>query len=459
MGIPTRKEIDAKKQDINVLYGKISEVESSLKEEKKVNARLRSDLGAKVHQLTSIEKSIVEEQEHYRWTKSDNSSRIVVISGEGEGRIAQMDDLDHSMQVEMAEHDFLEEENERLHARLKELAMEHYQATAAQTEEREQRKQNSFEMRATMEQILRRTLKEVDLEYMMKARAKMDAEADWARQENAKLKKEAVKRQENCASLVRQQQESYEDLVRVKTQKDVVEETALKQEESSHLAALALEEARGTNARLGECVGDFLQEIDMLLAQVDHKKALRKELSGHQAVLARAEAERRRVQRGVVLTCRKSVDRGLKVNEQSRKREGGRLTKGFAIMGDSTSTSAGSSAPPAEESSAEREGDEQSVASLDVRSVRTSDTSFSQHTSMTFLNSEAVALEMQRQEALRREDLDAEATWNSARSDVHVATKLRMEIRKMRQRELRDSLRQEAQMLSKASSGESKGQR
>ena len=55
-----------------------------------MNSRLRGDLTAKVHQLTTIEKTIVEEQEHYRWTKSDNTSRIRVISSEGEARIVEM---------------------------------------------------------------------------------------------------------------------------------------------------------------------------------------------------------------------------------------------------------------------------------------------------------------------------------------------------------------------------------
>ena len=69
MPLLSRKELDAKKQDINNLYGKLSEVESTLKEERKINARLRSDVTSKIGQLTKLEETIVTEQETYEWKR------------------------------------------------------------------------------------------------------------------------------------------------------------------------------------------------------------------------------------------------------------------------------------------------------------------------------------------------------------------------------------------------------
>ena len=60
-----------------------------------------------------------------------------------------------------------------------------------------------------------------------------------------------------------------------------------------------------------------------------------------------------------------------------------------------------------------------------------------------FLNNEETALALERREE-QKVEMDAEAAWNSSKSDVHVATKLRLEIRKMRKRDLRESLRAEA---------------
>lgn len=274
MPIPTRKEIDAKKQEINNLYGKLSEVESGLKEEKKINERLRGDLSTKTQQLIGVEQSIVEEQTSYQWNKTSMTTKMLTIRTEGEEQIKQLDNVEGGLNIEMAEHDLLEEENERLHSRLKTLATEHFQSSLVQKEEREQRKQKSFEMRATMEQILRRTLKEVDQEYMLKANDKMDKEAEWARLENIKLKKEAGKRQENCATLVRQQQESYEELVQVKVQTGVLQETAQKQEESSVMARVVLEEIKSKNHAMEDRLDFMRLEISALTAQLDHKKQL-----------------------------------------------------------------------------------------------------------------------------------------------------------------------------------------
>jgi hypothetical protein len=431
--IPTRKELDAKKQEINVLYGKVSEVESSLKEEKKINARLHGDLSVKMNQLTATEKSIVEEQETYRWTKDDANTKMKLISVSGDERIQELDNIENELSIEMAEHDLMEEENQRLHSRLKILATEHYNATTQQKEEREIRKQSSFEMRATMEQILRRTLKEVDREYMLKANDKMDNEANWARQENAKLKKEAIKRQENCASLVRQQQESYEELVTVKVQKDVLEEAAIKQEESSRQAQLHLENIVDVNIRLSDRVSELEADIEILVSQVEHKKSLQIELQKQQRILAKAVEERKKIQRDVVMTIRKSVDRGLNIAAQNRKREGKKLTKGFSMM------SGDPDAAPVEGENNQAKKDSPIPVEDDDQTVSTV------VTSMTFLNNEEVALQMEREELLKiQEEEDAEASWNSKKSDIHVATKLRQEIRKIRKRELRESLRKEA---------------
>jgi len=168
MPLPSRKELDVKKQEINILYGKLSEVEATLKEEKKINARLRSDLKAKVAQLGSIETSIVEEQEHFVWNRNTVHNEAFIIQTEGNDTIKELDAQKNAIEIEIAEHDLMEEENIKWHSRLKKLATEHYQQTLQQTAEREMRKQKSFEMRATMEQILRKTLKEVDKEYMVR---------------------------------------------------------------------------------------------------------------------------------------------------------------------------------------------------------------------------------------------------------------------------------------------------
>ena len=440
MPVPTRKETDAKKQEINNLYGKLSEVESGLKEEKKINERLRGDLATKTQQLISVEQAIVEEKTAYQWSKDGMTTRMHTIRREGEEQITQLDNVESGLSIEMAEHDLLEQENERLHARLKKLAAEHFQSSLVQSAEREQRKQKSFEVRAIMEQILRRTLKEVDQEYMLKASDKMGKEAEWARLENIKLRKEAGKRQENCATLVQQQQESYEELVQVKVQTGVLQETTQKQEESSVMARVVLQEIKGQNVAMEERLDFMRLEIAALSAQLDHRRTLQAELLDLRKLQAKAEAERKSSCKSVVLTCRKSVQKALVISVQDSKRKGARLTQGFKQLGGAeVEAGVGTGPHRAAGETKDRDDDDHSV--LSNKSAESQST--------LFLNSErAVRVQQDREEAaaeaLRKADADADAAWNSSKSDVHVATKLRVEVRKMRKRELREQLRAEA---------------
>jgi hypothetical protein len=463
MVIPTRKEVDAKKQEINNLYGRLSEIESGLKEEKKINSRLRSDLSSKTQQLLALEKTIVSEQETYLWVKTSTLASIAAIKSEGGTRIDELDSIVGELNVDMAEHDVLEEENQRLHQRLKLVAMEHYQASLVQKEERELRKQKSFDTRATMEQILRRTLKEVDMEYMLKANDKMDHEANWARIENAKLKKEAGKRQENCATLVQQQKDSYEELVLVKVHKDVLQGMAVKQEDVAALAKENLEKVRQQNADLEEQASSLQIGIEALSLQVEEKKHLQEELRKLKAVLSKAEFERKSLCKSVVKTCRKSIVRGLEIAARDNKRKGAKLTKGFqGISGDNAAAADGSnSAPvlasaPASPLNGTRYGSEEHKhaggQADDDRTVNSQETADSLVTGSqasigtTFLNDEAVAIQIHKdaEDAEQKALAVAESAWNSKKSDVHVATRLRVEIRKMRKRELREKLLQDA---------------
>lgn len=446
MPIPTRKEVDAKKQEINNLYGKLSEVESGLKEEKKINARLKGDLATKTQQLLSLEQSIVAEQETYRWSKSDTLTSLGVIRSEGGARVLELDTIAGDMSVDMAEHDWMEEENLRLHQRLKLLAMEHYQASIVQKEERELRKQKSFDTRATMEQILRRTLKEVDLEYMLKANDKMDHEANWARIENAKLKKEAGKRQENCATLVQEQKDSYEVLVMVKVQKDVLLGMASRQEDSSKLAQAQVEDIKNKNEDLEEKAKGLRVGIESLTMQLNHKKRLQVELGKLKTILARAEAKRKSICKAVVLTCRKSVSRGLDIALKDNKRKGAKLTKGFQNLSGDPNPAREGAGTGAEEVKQSLADDDRSVGTAASASTYDTGVSTRYSASTTFMNDEDVMIRLQHeaQEAEVKAIADAEAAWNSSRSDVHVATRLRLEIRKMRRRELRERLLQDA---------------
>ena len=160
-----QREIDLKKQEVNTLESKISEVESSLKEEKKVNFRLRSDVEKKIQQLMATEESIAREQERFRWQREEILSNTVNVSEKSEHRLKQLSDRYNDISIRCAAFDIIQAENDRLHKQLKDAAFEHYNLSKQQKQERETRKQKNFDTRMIMEQILRKTLKAVDKEY------------------------------------------------------------------------------------------------------------------------------------------------------------------------------------------------------------------------------------------------------------------------------------------------------
>ena len=329
MPLLSRKELDTKKQDINNLYSKLSEVESTLKEEKKINARLRSDVTSKIGQLTKLEEAVVSEQEVYEWKKMNFTTRTGSALGEREGRLKELNKLRDSLNFDMADHDLLEIENEKLHKRLKILANQFFQMKQEHKEDWELRKQQCFDMRASMEQIFRQTIKEVDHEYRDRANDKMNKEAEWAREENIRLRKEAGKRQEDCRNLVELQKASYDELVHAKVQRDVIESSALSQEESSRLLAKQMNDLLIHIEQMKATKENIEADIDVLNRKLDRKEQLTKEYRVMKQHLDDSKALTESIKHKVIAEVDVAVKRGIAVVEKNNSSKAKELAKSF----------------------------------------------------------------------------------------------------------------------------------
>lgn len=434
----SRKELDAKRQEINNLYGKLSEVGSSLKEEKKIYTRLRSDVAAKIDELTRVEGTIVSETESYNWRKSDFISRTEVANEERENRLGDLSKIRDEILVEISDHDLMEQENERLHKRLKVLAAENHRLTAEHREELEIRKQQCFDSRASMEQIFRKTVKEVDHEYKIRANEKMGKEAEWARQENLKLRKEAGKRQEDCANLVEQQKSSYEELVHAKVLLDVTASNTRSQEESSREAVVHMEELRQRIKRMEASKEDLELDIDMLNQKLDRKNRLEKEYRQLEKHLEAAKTITEDIKSKVVVECDKALRKGILAVERENKRKAKQLAKSFqdAIGGNEQEQ-------PGPENQTQMADDITHGSSSNV-SVADSD-----QQELGDLEREMELLLTEKGTANSRDggpahsrsmrglDLDPELVWNSSKSDCYKATVVRQQVRKNRERQAR----------------------
>jgi hypothetical protein len=430
----SRKELEAKKQEINILYGKLSEVEATLKEETKINSRLRTDVAAKIAELTGVESKIVEGQERYRWRKQELEENMNVISTEGDTLLEQIRVKTAEINVEIAEHDTLQLENDRLHNMLKKLGSSHYEATLKQDEEREHRKQAQFDIRANMEQTFRRTLKEVDYEYKTRAQDKMKAEAEWARQENARLRKEAIQRSDYCEKLVNQQKESYDELIHTKVARDVAEITTHAQEESTEQIQRNLEVTALEVDTLEQTKEYIMSEISQLKETVARKASMEKQLNTLKAQHAKAQELKDRIVSMVNSECTAAIEDGLVVVEKDNARKAKKLAEAFeAKMTASTAKLAAKSgdvmdeevkdavAPEVEESKLEesQEEEEEDIVLKPAIDTATASRGALAHKGVDYT------------------DMDPELLWNSSKSDIHKAKYLRQQVRKSREATMR----------------------
>jgi hypothetical protein len=92
-------------------------------------------------------------------------------------------------------------------------------------------KQKHFDTRMSLDSVLRDTIKMFTTDYHQQALAKMDVEAANALKDNVKLYSAFDDREETVEVLIKQQKQSYEQLMKIRIEKEVVEATSLMHEQ------------------------------------------------------------------------------------------------------------------------------------------------------------------------------------------------------------------------------------
>ena len=379
-----RKNLDTKKAEINYLYGKIGEVEGILKEQKKVNQRMRNDVESKIQQIMSVEAQIASEKERFRWKKETTRAEMEVLQETGDARLSSLKSQENHINFEIAEHDIVQAENEKLHNRYKAMIGEHAVVVKLQEDEREERKKQSFDTRISMEIILRQTVKAIDDEYKLKAAEKMGSEAIQARQENITLKAAKGKWEKMCKDLVHQQQQSYEELVKIRVAKEVISATTAMQEISLTVMDEYINGLLQDIHRLEEEKNALKQNIALVEEQFQLKKELKQQVHQAKAERKQARAERKATCLQALAVSREVLTVGFKVVERDQRKKGKKLSQGIG-------------------GSVGEEGSEQKEQEKEQEWEREPDT---------------------RGDKLKT--VDERAVWNSALSDVYLAEQLRM---------------------------------
>ena len=264
----------------------------------------------------------------------------------------------------------------------------------------------------------------------------MAQEANWAREENIRLRKEAGKRQENCARLVDAQKLSYEVLVQTRVEKGVLESTTEKQAESSETAQQHNQNLEFENDSLEQEVNLVEERMLDLQRQLEAKKELHKVLDMLQLQYRQATQRRQDVQRAVVRTGRKSVRTALGIIDKENVRNSQKLTRGFEAMSvDAGADRGDAGANYGKEASKVATAEEEEAAAALVQGMdeHKSDLEGEMDAKKTSLDAASTASSTFITENDGKPDLSH--MWNATKSDIHVATRLRKEIRKMRRKQ------------------------
>lgn len=218
-------------EDVSNLKSKLSDTNMQIKEEKQINDRLMAESIARTEHVQSIESKITKEEEKHEWHKQREEDAQQTVEEETYLRMKAIEEEEAELLKATAEHDFVATQNVTLHSWLKSIVAQYELDRQRREEEREIAMQTNFDIRMSMDQILRKTIRNFDNEYKQKAMVKMNDEAQLAKLDNARLFAEFARREETCSTLVKKQQASFEAMMRSKVELEVLETSTLLQEQ------------------------------------------------------------------------------------------------------------------------------------------------------------------------------------------------------------------------------------
>ena len=221
---------DSKVTELAKLKNKMLEIEAQLREEKKITAKLRENSEKKIQHTMMLDAEIATEAESFKWKREKAISDRRFLTDESNQRLEELTEQEFFYRHAIAEFDFIVYENELLHNMIKDVSNEQLKNAAVQSKEREKKAQRNFDARIEMEEVHRHTIMGFNNEYQKEAISKMELEASQANSENDRIFTEFDIREARTNKLIRQQLASYEQLMHVRIERDVVQVSVQLQE-------------------------------------------------------------------------------------------------------------------------------------------------------------------------------------------------------------------------------------
>ena len=107
------------REDVAALRNKISNIDEQIREEERVKLRLRSEAEEKLRHLTVVDENIDIEARLFMAKQSKLKQEIVYFRDDSRATIDDLRERVSELQIELVGADVLEEENRKLHERIK----------------------------------------------------------------------------------------------------------------------------------------------------------------------------------------------------------------------------------------------------------------------------------------------------------------------------------------------------
>lgn len=316
-----------KQEELAALRNKINEVEASIKEEKNIHVRQRYDAEQKLQQMAAIERSIAAEKERHKW----EVERIVGLKAAKEEatayRLEYLKGAENEVLEEISNLDFLDAENIKLQKQLKDVAFSHYKITMQRFEEREKRKQKNFDTKMNLDQVLRNAVKMFTSDYQERAVLKMNGEAASAIRENVQLYAKFDAREETCEAMVREQKLSYEKMMKLRIEKELVAATNAMHSSSAKSHNAFLEEHDRKLLQLKAENEDIDHSIVLLRTHTKNKERLVSSLMLLEAKLSEVIENRQLLCKQTLEVAKSLAREGLRLAGKDRTNKNLSLTE------------------------------------------------------------------------------------------------------------------------------------
>jgi chromosome segregation ATPase len=225
-------EVIKLKEDIVAIRNKLSNVEEQIKEEEKVNLKLRADTENKLRQLETIDEAISAEVASFRLKQKRLQTEIAYFKDDSRETI---DDLQYQLsqlRIELAGANVIEDENSKLHERIKQESKKSAQQKKIWQDELERIKLQNFDSRVKLEEVFRSTVKIFDKDSRLEAVKVMEVEAAQAEVDNRNFLNELRARALFCSKLSRKHEVQYAKLSKMKLIREVMTTGSTMQEKT-----------------------------------------------------------------------------------------------------------------------------------------------------------------------------------------------------------------------------------